>query len=243
MGMPMALNLHRCGYLHTFWNRSPEKCQSLADQTGIQASKDVKLVGTQCELVFISVSADDDVLEIVNKLAESLAEDSIVIDTSTVSAATAKEAAAVLSQRHIHFLDAPVSGGVEGAKKGSLSIMAGGEKSVLERVWTVLECLASQIVHMGPVGNGQTTKAVNQIMMAGINQAVTEALSFGQAMGLPMDKVIHAVGIDQRSKDAVTSTTARVALLATGFYPIVVRAWCPEPLSRVSRSHCMTKTS
>ncbi|TNF92006.1 MAG: NAD(P)-dependent oxidoreductase, partial [Gammaproteobacteria bacterium] len=163
MGMPMALNLHRCGYLHTFWNRSPQKRESLTEKTGIQAANDIKSVATQCELVILSVSADEDVLEVVDQLAESMQQDNIVIDTSTVSVATAQEAATRLSKNDIHFLDAPVSGGVEGAIKGSLSMMVGGDKSILEHIWTVLECLSSRIVHMGPVGNGQATKAVNQI--------------------------------------------------------------------------------
>lgn len=87
------------------------------------------------------------------------------------------------------ILDAPVSGGVEGANKGTLAMMIGGNLSVLEKVRPILEVMATRIVHIGDTGTGQATKAVNQIMAAGINQAVTEALAFAKAQHLPMEKL------------------------------------------------------
>jgi 3-hydroxyisobutyrate dehydrogenase len=92
------------------------------------------------------------------------------------------------------FCDAPVSGGVEGARNGTLAMMVGGDAGVLDSVRPLLESMAARIEHMGPVGSGQATKAVNQIMAAGINQAVTEALAFARAQQLPMDKVIDVIG-------------------------------------------------
>ena len=92
------------------------------------------------------------------------------------------------------FLDAPVSGGIEGARNGTLAMMVGGDAGVLERVRPVLDSIAGRIEHMGPVGAGQATKAVNQVMAAGINQAVSEALAFAEALELPLDKVIEVVG-------------------------------------------------
>ena len=118
---------------------------------------------------------------------------SIVVDLSTVSSETAKNAAAMLLNKEVDFLDAPVSGGVEGAKNGTLAMMVGGSTKALEKVRPVIEVIAKRIIHMGETGSGQATKAVNQIMCAGINQAVTEALAFGQALGLEMEKVIDVI--------------------------------------------------
>ena len=93
----------------------------------------------------------------------------------------------------MHFLDAPVSGGVEGAKNGTLAMMVGGDKNSLEKARPVLDTMCARIIYMGKTGAGQGTKAVNQIMAAGINQAVTEALAFADAEGLPLEKVIDVV--------------------------------------------------
>jgi 3-hydroxyisobutyrate dehydrogenase len=116
------------------------------------------------------------------------------VDCSTVSRDTAERVAQTLATREASFLDAPVSGGVEGACKGTLAMMVGGDAQVLEAVRPMLESMASRIEHMGAVGSGQATKAVNQIMAAGINQAVTEALAFARAQQLPLDKVMDVVG-------------------------------------------------
>ena len=118
----------------------------------------------------------------------------IVVDTSTVSRETARQAAALLQAVGVSFLDAPVSGGIEGARQGTLAMMVGGDVDTLERITPVLNVIAGRVEHMGPVGAGQATKAVNQVMAAGINQAVTEALAFAKALQLPLDKVIDVTG-------------------------------------------------
>ena len=118
---------------------------------------------------------------------------SVVLDTSTVSIETAREVSARLEAHGIHFLDGPVSGGKEGAEKGTMVMMIGGDAKVLGQLMPALESISRKVVHMGPVGSGQATKAVNQIMCAGINQAVTEALAFGQHQALDMDKVVDVV--------------------------------------------------
>jgi 3-hydroxyisobutyrate dehydrogenase len=133
-------------------------------------------------------------LAVVDQLRPGLRPGATVVDCSTTSAETAREAAARLADGDAVFLDAPVSGGVEGARDATLVMMVGGEAQVLERVRPVLEAMARRVVHMGPVGSGQATKAVNQVMAAGLNQAVTEALAFGQALGLDMEKVIDVLG-------------------------------------------------
>ncbi|MEE8343556.1 MAG: NAD(P)-dependent oxidoreductase, partial [Gammaproteobacteria bacterium] len=127
-------------------------------------------------------------------LAPAAGPESVVVDTSTVSRETAQAAAEKLLASGAAFLDAPVSGGVEGARKGALAMMVGGEAKILARVTQVLEVLATRIVNMGPVGAGQATKAVNQVMAAGINQAVCEALAFAKTLELPVDQVIEIIG-------------------------------------------------
>ena len=194
MGIGMALNLHKAGHLTAFWNRSPGRSQDLADQTGLTAAASPAEVAEECELIIICVSRDADVLEMVNAMLPGVRKGTVVIDTSTVSSDTAHEVAALLKTVEAEFLDSPVSGGVEGAKNGTMAMMVGGDETTLELMRPVLESIAGNIVYMGPTGSGQATKAVNQIMAAGINQAVTEALAFGSAMGLDMEKVIDVVG-------------------------------------------------
>lgn len=193
MGAGMAGNLVKAGCLTAVYNRTAATAQSLAEGLGVTAYATPQALAAEVDVVLICVSADQDVLDVVNAIAGAIKPGSIVVDMSTVSSETARQAAAILAERQAAFLDAPVSGGVEGARKGTLAMMIGGDAEALETVRPVLKAMAARIMHMGPTGAGQSTKAVNQIMAAGINQAVTEALAFGQAQGLPMDKVIEVI--------------------------------------------------
>jgi 3-hydroxyisobutyrate dehydrogenase len=194
MGEPMACNLHEAGLLRGVWNRSPDKAQALGERPGVAVAETPAALAAACDALVLSVSRDADVLEVVEAVMAAAHPGLTVIDTSTVAADTARAAARRLAGRGARFLDAPVSGGVEGARSARLAMMVGGDADDLDKVKPVLEAVAARIVHMGPVGAGQATKAVNQLMAAGINQAVTEALAFGQAMELPMDRVIEVVG-------------------------------------------------
>lgn len=193
MGMGMARQVAKAGYLTGLYNRTATKAQDLADELKVTAYVRPELLASDVEIILICVSADEDVLEMVEAITESIMPGSIVIDMSTVSGQTAIKAAAMLAEKKADFLDAPVSGGVEGAKNGTLAMMVGGDAEVLEAVRPILETMTGRIMHMGKTGAGQATKAVNQIMCAGINQAVTEALAFAQTQGLPMDKVIDVI--------------------------------------------------
>ncbi|MGB1799322.1 MAG: NAD(P)-dependent oxidoreductase [Gammaproteobacteria bacterium] len=214
MGDGMARNLAKAGHLVTVYNRTSSKAETLAKECGCHISMTPAEVAANCEMIIICVSRDADVLEMINTIKESVKPNTIVVDTSTVSSDTAKQAADILNKVDAHFLDCPVSGGVEGAKNGTLAVMAGGDEAQLEKARSTLEAIASNIVYMGPTGSGQATKAVNQIMCAGINQAVTEALAFGKAMGLPMDKVVDVVStgaggnwfLDHRGKTMLAGT-------------------------------------
>ncbi len=193
MGIGMARNIVKAGYLTGVYNRTTAKAQQIAKELNVLAFGQPEDLAGCVDMVLMCVSADSDVLAVVERLATTIRPGSIVVDMSTVSCGTAKQAAAMLAKKQADFLDAPVSGGVEGAKNGMLSMMVGGDPDVLEKARPVLESMASRIMHMGVVGSGQATKAVNQIMAAGINQAVTEALAFAQAQQLPMDKVIDVI--------------------------------------------------
>ncbi len=194
MGAPMARNLYRAGHLESVWNRGADKSRQLGEELGVRVAASPAALAHDCELIIVSVSADEDVLEVIGTLIPALQPGSVVVDTSTVSRTTAIAAAEQLHSIDVAFLDAPVSGGIEGARQGTLAMMVGGDATALERITPVLNALAGRIAHMGPVGAGQATKAVNQVMAAGINQAVSEALAFAQALELPLDKVIDVVG-------------------------------------------------
>jgi 3-hydroxyisobutyrate dehydrogenase len=194
MGAPMARNLARAGLLVAVWNRTRAKATALAAELGVGAPGSLAELGAGSDAVVLCVSADADVLACVDALAATLPRGALVIDCSTVSAATARDAAARLAARGIEFLDCPVSGGTEGARDATLAIMCGGSEAAFARARPLLEALGKRIALMGPVGSGQATKAVNQIAVAGIAQAVTEALAFAQAEGLPLDTVIEVVG-------------------------------------------------
>lgn len=183
MGAPMARHLHARGLLTAVGNRTQAKADALAAELEVRAARSADNFA-DCELVALCVSLDADVLENVTALAGVLRRGAVVVDHSTVSVQTAQRAAALLAAEGIGFIDAPVSGGVEGARNGKLSVMAGGEATVLEQARPVLEAYAARISHMGGTGAGQATKAVNQVLVAGINEAVCEGLALGEKLGL-----------------------------------------------------------
>lgn len=189
MGLGMARNLAKTGYLTAVYNRTAAKTAEF----NVKAFHQPEALAAEVDIVLICVSADQDVLNLVEAITLTIKPGSIVVDMSTVSSETAIKAAACLAEKQVAFLDAPVSGGVEGAKNGTLAMMVGGDVEALEKARSVLEAMTARIIHMGATGSGQATKAVNQIMGAGINQAVTEALAFAQARGLAMDKVIEVI--------------------------------------------------
>jgi len=193
MGAPMALNLDRALHLAAVWNRSPERAAVLPFSAGVLRASTAGEAAAAADVIILSVARDTDVLEVVASIRPHLQRGAVVVDTSTVSAATARRLAAELAEGDCGFLDAPVSGGVEGAVHARLAMMVGGEEATLARALPLLQAIAASVLHMGPSGAGQATKAVNQIMAAGINQAVTEALAFGAAQGLDLRRVVDVV--------------------------------------------------
>ncbi|MEI7796183.1 MAG: NAD(P)-dependent oxidoreductase [Methylococcaceae bacterium] len=193
MGQGMARNLALTGFLDMIYNRTAEKAHTFGEILDVSVALSIEELAANVDVICLCVSRDEDLLEVVHTLAKTIKPNSIVVDMSTVSCHTAKQAAAILADKNVDFLDAPVSGGVEGANAGNLAMMVGGDAAILEKVRPILEAMATRIVHIGETGTGQATKAVNQIMGAGINQAVTEALAFAKAQNLPMDKIIEVI--------------------------------------------------
>ena len=185
MGKGMATNLAKANLLSGVYNRTTSTAQAIAAELAVTVYSDISTLAADMDVLLICVSADSDLLAVVEAIAETVKSGAVVVDMSTVSSETAKQAANLLQTKGVAFLDAPVSGGVEGAINGSLSIMIGGDAVIVEKVRPVLEAMSSRIIHIGEVGSGQATKAVNQVMCAGINQAVTEALAFAAAQNLP----------------------------------------------------------
>jgi 3-hydroxyisobutyrate dehydrogenase len=194
MGRGMARNLHKAGLLGGVWNRTSAPARELAAELGVTAAGSPAELAAACDVVVLCVSADSDVLETVDAMLPGLRPGSIVIDCSTVSSDTARAAAERLATKGVDFLDAPVSGGVEGARDGTLAVMVGGSTTAFERAAPVFAAMGRTITHFGPTGSGQAAKATNQIMCAGIIQAVSEAMAFAKAEGLPLEKLIETLG-------------------------------------------------
>jgi len=216
MGAPMARNLHRAGLLHGVWNRTATKATALAAELGCLAAATPAQLALECELLVMCVSADLDVRTIVDELRPVMQRAQILIDCSTVSADTARHAAAVLGPQGVEVLDCPVSGGVEGASKGTLAIMVGGEAATLERALPALQALGTTITHFGGHGAGQAAKATNQIICAGVNRANAEALAFAKAQGLDLEKLI---GTLSRGAAGNWYLQNRGPFMAAGSYP------------------------
>lgn len=217
MGWPMASRLHAAGLLTGVFNRSGARAHEFEAATGCAVASSVSELAALCDCAVLCVTADEDVLARVGELAASMRPGDLVIDCSTVSADTARAAHEKLARAGIGFLDCPVSGGTEGAGIGSLAIMVGGSKHDFARAQAILEILGARIAHMGPAGAGQATKAINQVMVAGINQTVTEALAFARAEGLPIDKVVDTLGAGAASSWFLAH---RGKTMVAGEYPL-----------------------
>lgn len=199
MGGPMARHLAHAGLLTTVWNRTRARADELTASLGDTASGMVPVASSPaalaaaCNVVLTCVSADQDLVEVIEACSPGLEAGDVLVDTSTVSPTLTRELGKKLAARSIAWIDAPVSGGVEGARKGTLSIMAGGESADISRIRPVFEAIGARFTHMGPVGAGQATKAVNQVMVAGINEAVCEALAFSEKLNLPSERLIEVL--------------------------------------------------
>lgn len=196
MGEPMALNILKAGHAVTVHNRSREKEEKVA-QAGAKRAGTPAEAAKEAEIVITCVSDTPDVEAVLlgeKGVMHGAEAETIVVDMSTISPSATRRFAQTLARKKIRMLDAPVSGGSEGAQKGTLSIMVGGEALDLEKARPVLETMGQTITHVGPIGSGQLTKAINQIVVAGTYWSVAEGVAIGLKAGLNMEKVVQAVG-------------------------------------------------
>jgi 3-hydroxyisobutyrate dehydrogenase len=194
MGAPMARNIAAQGLLCSVWNRTGSVASALASDLNVAPADNPAQLAQGCNVILICVSADDDLLQVIGKLLPGLAPGSVVADTSTVNPATAVRVSEMLAEKDVGLVDAPVSGGVEGAINGKLSVMAGGDSADILRIQPVLEAISANITHMGPVGSGQATKAVNQVIIGGVAEAVCEALALSEKLNLPSERLLPVLG-------------------------------------------------
>jgi 3-hydroxyisobutyrate dehydrogenase/2-hydroxy-3-oxopropionate reductase len=195
LGLPMAINLRRAGYelhVHTR-SRTPESDPALQGAPGADTPAETV---QGCRALLLCVS-DDAAVEAVlwgeHGAGPALTTGSLVIDCSTISPSTSQRMAQRLAHQGVSYLDSPVTGGTEGAKAGTLTVLCGGSAADLKRALPVLEAIGGSIHHFGAVGSGQQVKAVNQVLVAGSYAAVAEAIALGQHLQLPMEQVVNAL--------------------------------------------------
>lgn len=196
MGAPMAKNILKAGYPVTVHNRSRDREIPVASAGANRAASPAE-AARSADLIIICVSDTPDVEAVVTGpegVVEGIAPGALVVDMSTISPTATRHLAKILSDQGAGLIDAPVSGGSEGAIAGTLSIMVGGSAADVERARPVLETMGKTIIHVGEVGAGQLTKAINQIIVAGTYWSVAEGMALGLKAGLDMDKVVEAVG-------------------------------------------------
>ena len=195
MGQPMALNLVKAGHALTVYNRTTSRCEPLK-AAGAAVAPTPKAVAEVTEVVITMVSDTPDVEAVLfgpDGVIEGIGAGKVVVDMSTISPAETESFAARLAERGAHMLDAPVSGGDRGAIAGTLSIMVGGSDEAFARVEPLFDVMGANVVHVGGHGDGQRTKACNQIAGALHMVAMCEALHLARAAGLDGEKVLAAL--------------------------------------------------
>lgn len=196
MGFPMAGHLASAGHTVTVFNRTSSRAESWGAAHGGQAAASPALAAAGADFVFSCVGADDDVRSVMvgpDGVLDAAKPGAVIVDHTTASAELAEELDAECAKRGLGFVDAPVSGGQSGAEKGVLSVMCGGAPAHFDAVAPVMKAYAGTLTLVGRPGSGQRTKMVNQILCAGVQQGVAEALAFGLRAGLDMQKVLSAV--------------------------------------------------
>lgn len=219
MGAPMAANLIRAGFDVAVHNRTREREVPLAE-LGAARAENPSAAAAGSEAVIVIVSDTPDVRSVLfspDGVATTIEKGALVIDMSTIDPKDTREFATKLAGQGVGMLDAPVSGGTEGAEQGTISIMAGGSPQDFERALPIFEALGKTITHVGPSGSGQMTKAINQVIVAGTYLAVAEGMALGVRAGLNMEKVLKALSGGSAASWALTNRAPR---MIAGEYPL-----------------------
>lgn len=219
MGRGMTRNLLKAGFPVTVWNRTPSRMAELAAE-GAGTSTSPADLASRCDVIILCVSDTPDVQAVItgeHGVLHGARPGSLVIDMSTISPLATRDLAAALAAKGVAMLDAPVSGGSEGAARGTLAIMVGGKPEDVARAMPVLQAMGKTITHVGDHGAGQTVKLVNQILVVGNALAMCEALLFAKAGGLDLQKTL----------DAVSPGAAGSWMLSNRGPQIIKRDWRP----------------
>ncbi len=219
MGAGMARNLLAAGADLTVWNRTVERAEPLA-AAGATVAESPSALAAACDVVVLCVSDTPDVEELVlgdGGVLAAMHQGALLVDCSTISPDATRRIAAALAERGVGFVDAPVSGGSEGAAQGTLSAMVGGSDADVERARPVLDAFSARVTHVGGVSAGQAAKLVNQILVVVNMLGVSEALVFAAAHGLDLDRTL----------EAVTGGAAGSWMLANRGPQVIDRDWRP----------------
>ena len=195
MGGAMAANVARAGFAVTAWNRTPGRASELGE-LGVVLVDSPAAVAAASDVIVTIVSDTPDVEAVLfgpGGVAAGAANGALVVDMSTISPSATRDFAGRLAEQGVAMLDAPVSGGSEGAKKGTLTIFVGGEAADLERARPALEAMGTTITLVGPIGSGQAVKAVNQVILAGTYLGVAEGIVLAIKAGLDVEQVVGAL--------------------------------------------------
>ena len=219
MGGAMAANVARAGFEVRAWNRTAGRAVELGD-LGVVLEQSPAAVARASEVVVTVVSDTPDVEAVLfgsGGVAEGAAPRTLVVDMSTIAPSATRDFALRLAERGIAMLDAPVSGGSEGAKKGTLSIFVGGETADLGRARPILAAMGSTITHVGPIGSGQAAKAVNQVILAGTYLGVAEGIVLALKAGLDVEQLVAALSAGAAQSWVLANRSGR---MLTNDYPL-----------------------
>ena len=195
MGFPIAGHISK-SYQTLVFNRTTNKSQKWTSKFEGETCESVKDLALKSKVIFLCLSEDRDIEEVVlgsDGILEHINKGTVVVDHSTTSVDTATLISKKILKKDSIFLDAPVSGGEAGAQNGSLSVMIGGDNSAYKQISPILDCYSAFHKYMGPSGNGQLTKMINQICIAGLIQALAEAASFAKKSGISSKDVLDVI--------------------------------------------------
>jgi 3-hydroxyisobutyrate dehydrogenase-like beta-hydroxyacid dehydrogenase len=196
MGAPMARHLIEAGHEVTVWNRTRSREEPLA-ALGAARAETAAQAAQGADAVLTCVSDDPDLEAVVlgpDGVASTLPAGAVLVDCSTASPTLARKLAEALAEGGRLFVDAPVSGGSEGAERGTLTVFVGGSDEAVAKARPVVQAFGSRITHLGPAGSGQAAKAVNQVVLAGAYAGVAEGVVLGEKFGLPAEALLEALG-------------------------------------------------